>query len=61
MGKCPDCMKEYQVYKKQWKFGKFNVEAFACSCGTDFREYKKDGKRSFTMKKNKKSNQWKKA
>ena len=60
MGKCPDCMKEYQEHKKKWKFGKFDVEAFTCECGTDFREYKTGGKKSFTLKKSKKDNSWKK-
>ncbi len=60
MVKCPDCMKEYQEHKKKWKYGKFDVEAYSCECGTDFREYKKQGKLSFTLKKAKKENTWKK-
>jgi hypothetical protein len=51
LGKCPDCMKEYREYKKKWKYGPFEVEAFSCECGTDFREYRKSGKHSFTLKK----------
>lgn len=54
-------MKEYGEHKKRWKYGRFDVEAYTCSCGTDFREYKKDGKHSFTLKKTKKNKQWKKA
>jgi hypothetical protein len=61
MVKCPDCMKEYEEYKKKWKYGKFDVEAYTCVCGTDFREYKLEGKHSFTLKKTKKDKQWKKA
>jgi len=61
MGKCPDCMKEYHEHKKKWKFGKFDVEAYSCECGTDFREHKKGEKHSFTLKKTKKTNRWKKA
>jgi hypothetical protein len=54
-------MREYKEHKKKWKYGRFDVETYACSCGTDFREYTKDGKHSFTLKKTKKSKQWKKA
>lgn len=61
MGKCPDCMKEYQEYKKKWKYGQFEVEAFTCECGTDFRDYKREGKHKFTLKKPKKGKGWKKA
>ncbi len=53
-------MKEYHEHKKKWKYGKFDVEAYACECGTDFREYKLEGKRSFTLKKAKKDKNWKK-
>jgi hypothetical protein len=53
-------MKEYEEYKKKWKYGKFDVEAYACVCGTDFREYKLDGQRSFTLKKDKKDGRWRK-
>jgi len=60
MTKCPDCLKEYHEHKKKWKYGQFDVEAFSCECGTDFREYKLEGKHSFTLKKAKKDNRWKK-
>ncbi len=59
MPKCPDCMKEYKEYKKKWKYGKFDVEAYTCECGTDFREYSVNGKRSFTLRKTRKG-RWKK-
>ena len=36
MVKCPDCMKEHEEYKKKWKYGNSDVEAYACVCGTDF-------------------------
>ncbi len=61
MGKCPDCMREYHEHKKKWRYGHFDVEAYSCECGTDFGEYKKDGKPSFTLKKQKKGKVWKKA
>lgn len=51
MVKCPDCMKEHTRYMKKWKYGCFDVEAFSCNCGTDFRSYKKDGIESFKLKK----------
>jgi hypothetical protein len=60
LGKCPDCMKEYREYKKKWKYGPFEVEAFSCECGTDFREYRRGGKHSFTLKKAKNEKRWKK-
>lgn len=60
MVKCPDCVKEYHDFKKKWKYGKFDVEAYACECGTDFRTYKQDGKHSFTLKKAEKDKSWRK-
>ncbi len=60
MVKCPDCMKEHAEYKKKWKYGQFDVEAYTCTCGTDFREYKLEGKRSYTLKKNKKDKRYRK-
>ena len=60
MTKCPDCMKEIAESKKKWAYGKFDVEAFSCECGTDFRSYKKDGVESFKLKKEKTSGRWKK-
>ena len=60
MGKCPDCLREYEQCKKAWKYEWFDVEAFACECGTDFRTYKIDGKHSFALKKSKKDKRWKK-
>lgn len=53
-------MKEYREYKKKWKYGSFEVEAFSCECGTDFREYRRGGKHSFTLKKAKNEKIWKK-
>ncbi len=53
MGKCPDCMKEYREHKKKWKYGPFDVEAYSCECGTDFRVYRKGGADSFVLKKEK--------
>jgi hypothetical protein len=50
MVKCPACKKEFDKAKKTWKYGNFKVEAFACECGTDFREYTLGGKHSFTLK-----------
>lgn len=36
--------------KKSWTYGLFKVQAYSCDCGTDFREYTKAGKHSFTLK-----------
>jgi hypothetical protein len=58
--KCPDCMREYEEYKKKWKYGKFDVEAYSCECGTKFREYKLEGKHSFTLERNRETKKWKK-
>jgi len=61
MVKCPDCMKEHKKYKKKWKYGKFDVEAYTCECGTMLNEYKLEGKHSFALKRPKKDKTWKKA
>ena len=53
-------MKEYHEHKKKWKYGKFDVEAYSCECGTDFREYKIKGKSNFTLKKTDKDKKWRK-
>jgi len=53
-------MEEYREYKKKWKFGQFEIEAFTCECGTKFREYSKGGKYNFTLKKSKNEKNWKK-
>ncbi len=45
---------------KKWKYGKFEVEAYSCECGTDFRTYRLEGKPSFALKKSKKDKSWKK-
>jgi hypothetical protein len=50
MVKCPNCKKEHSKPRKTWKYGPFTVQAYSCDCGTDFREYTKAGKHSFTLK-----------
>jgi hypothetical protein len=50
MAKCPKCKKDNTKPDKAWKYGQFKVQAYACSCGTQYREYTKDGKHSFTLK-----------
>jgi len=51
MAKCPNCKKENAKSNKKWKYGQFTVEAYSCSnCGTQFREYAKNGEHSFTLK-----------
>jgi len=51
--KCPDCGKLYTEYKKKWKYGQFDVEAYSCECGTAFRSYKIEDQESFKLKKSK--------
>ena len=46
-------MKEVAKIKNSWRFGIFNVEAFSCECGTNFRSFKKDGIERFKLKKSK--------
>jgi hypothetical protein len=60
MIKCPDCMKEVSVLTKKWKYGSFDVEAYSCECGTDFRSYKNAGKEVFKLKKDKKDGRFRK-
>jgi len=50
MVKCPNCKKEVNTPEKTWTYGQFTVQAYSCGCGTEFREYTKDGKHSFTLK-----------
>jgi len=50
MVKCPNCKKELTKPKKTWTYGIFKVQAYSCDCGTDFREYVREGKHSFTLK-----------
>jgi len=49
MAKCPNCKKENPKPDKTWKYGQFTVQAYSCDCGTDFREYTREGKHSFTL------------
>ena len=60
MVKCPDCMREYTEHRKKWKYSCFDVEAYSCECGTDFRSYKKDDTESFKLKKSKTDKQYRK-
>lgn len=51
MTKCPNCKKENPKPTKTWKYGQFTVQAFTCSnCKTQYREYTRNGKHSFTLK-----------
>jgi len=51
MARCPNCKKEVKKPNKTWKYGQFTVKAYTCkNCKTEFREYFKDGKHSFTLK-----------
>jgi hypothetical protein len=61
MVKCPKCKKEIAKSKKSWIYGQFEVRLYSCdNCGTDFREYTRAGKHSFTLKCGK-GNRWTKA
>jgi lysyl-tRNA synthetase class I len=50
MVKCPNCGKQSDKPKKKWKYGPFEVHAYSCDCGNEFREYVQEGKHSFTLK-----------
>jgi len=51
MPKCPKCKTEVAKPAKNWKYGIFTVQAYSCSnCKTQFREYNRKGKHSFTLK-----------
>lgn len=50
MVKCPKCKVKVSKPIKTWKYGLFTVQVYCCNCGTDFREYTKEGKHSFTLK-----------
>jgi len=51
MVKCPNCKKENPKPAKTWKYGQFTVQAYTCNnCKTQYREYTKNGKHSFTLK-----------
>jgi predicted RNA-binding Zn-ribbon protein involved in translation (DUF1610 family) len=50
MAKCPNCGKQNERSKKKWKYGQFEVHAYSCSCGNEFREYTHKGKPSFTLR-----------
>ena len=51
---CPDCKKEAKMPDKTWKYGLFVVQSYTCeNCKTHFREYIKDGKHAFTLKREK--------
>lgn len=55
MAICPNCKQEVSKLGKSWKFGQFTVNAYSCeNCGIHFREYFKDGKHSFTLKRTRK-------
>jgi len=50
MAECPNCKKEIAKPQKTWKYGQFTVQTYSCSnCNTQFREYTKAGKHSFTL------------
>lgn len=61
MVKCPDCMRKHDNHNKNWTYGHFDVKAYTCDCGTNFRTYNIRGKQSFLLKKNKKIKYWKKS
>jgi len=51
MTNCPKCKTNNSKPDKTWKYGQFLVEANTCTnCSTQFREYTKNGKHSFTLK-----------
>jgi uncharacterized protein YlaI len=50
MTKCPNCQNEINKPNKTWKYGPFSVSAYLCdNCKTQFRDYSRNGKYSFTL------------
>jgi len=49
MVKCLNCKRELTKPKKTWTYSQFEVQAYSCECGTNFREYTMDGEHSFTL------------
>ena len=51
MTECPKCKKKDLKKQKAWKYAHFTVQAYLCNnCGTQFRDYAKNGKHAFTLK-----------
>jgi predicted RNA-binding Zn-ribbon protein involved in translation (DUF1610 family) len=51
MATCPNCKTNVTKQSKSWKYGQFTVNAYVCpKCDTQFREYYRNGKHSFTLK-----------
>ena len=51
MAACPNCRTNVTKQSKSWKYGQFTVNAYVCPrCNTQFREYYRNGKYSFTLK-----------
>jgi transposase-like protein len=48
---CPNCKTNVTKQSKSWRYGQFTVNAYECpKCNTQFREYYRNGKHSFTLK-----------
>jgi len=51
---CPECKKEAKTPDKIWKYALYSVQLYTCdNCKTSFREYIRDGKHAYTLKKQK--------
>jgi len=51
MVKCPGCGADIEKSDKTWKYGIFTVYAYKCkSCGTQFRDYIRNGESIFMLK-----------
>jgi len=51
MAVCPNCKTNVTKQSKNWKYGRFTVNAYVCpKRDTQFREYYRNGKYSFTLK-----------
>lgn len=50
MVRCPNCGMKLNKPQKTWTYGVFKVDAYSCNCGTKVREYTRDGKHSFMLK-----------
>lgn len=59
MATCPKCKSELKQVRKEWNYAQFNVKAYSCNCGQQFREYRTEGDLKFVLMKSQTSVGWK--
>jgi hypothetical protein len=60
MPKCPSCKKEALKMEKSWKYATYDVNAYKCDCGTEFRNYMVGKETKFTLANTRGKGQFKK-